>query len=495
MRVGGDPSPGVEVDRPVERELDVARRGVHLEPRPRRRTVEPADDLDIDPAGWQLDGESAGDVGIGRRPEDEVAAGVLEERRVDLVAMADRRQVAPVGGREADPARDRFAGCPVHDLDLDRDARRRQRLDRAGPGGIAPRAAGQQLGRRHVPVVEADDGVPGDRQVDHAGSRPVVRAGRPRPAPTDDPPLARAVGRLVRGHRPDDRSEVDLGRPTAQAIDPDGHARAADQRVGGAPVDRHGGQDDVAPRPTAGQRLETEGDGFRLWLELDRVEPQEHIATWARHEVGHPDLVAAVCAGHDRERPRLAGRGVAARPLGGVRPTPVQDLVLEMRDRGERAGAPAEDPLVDLEPAPDEPGRRPTGPVDDRVPGERLADRHDVPDGETVRPSPGIIAPGIAQVGDDDVAGRPVARQVDLDRRAEQDPALRARGRAEVEGQAVEDRPTGRQPFEGGRVAGLEAVGHLRGRGIPAAVDVDAPGAWAGAPHPGARRPAGATTY
>ena len=131
VRVGGDPSPGVQVDRPVERELDVAGRGVHLEPRSGRGPVEPADDLDIDPARRQLDGEPAGHVGIRRRPEDEVAAGVLEERRVDLVAMADRRQVAPVGGREADPARDGLAGRPVHDLDLDRDARRRQHLDRA----------------------------------------------------------------------------------------------------------------------------------------------------------------------------------------------------------------------------------------------------------------------------------------------------------------------------------------------------------------------------
>ena len=383
--------------------------------------------------------------------------------------MADRRQVASVGRREADPARDGLAGRPVHDLDLDRDARRRQHLDRARPGGIAARAAGQQLGRRHVPVVEADDGVLADRQVDHAGPCRVARAGAPRPAPADDPAIAaRAVGRLVRRHRPDDRPEVHLGRAPAEALDPDGHARAAGQRVGGAPVDRHGGQDDVAPRPAIGQRLETEGDGLRFGLEADRVEPQERIAAGARHEVGHPDLVAAVRAGHDRERPGLAGRGVAARPLVGVRSAPVQDLVLEMRDRGERAGAPAEDALVDLEPAPDEPARRPAGPVDDRVAGERLADRHDVPDGETRGALSGVIPPGVAEMGDDDVAGRAVARQVDLDRRAEQHPARFPGRRSEVERQAVEDRPTGRQPLEGGRVPGLEAAGHPSLRGIPA---------------------------
>ena len=94
--------------------------------------------------------------------------------------------------------------------------------------------------------------------------------------------------------------------------------------------------------------------------------------------------------------------------------------------------------------------RRPAGPVDDRVAGERLADRDDVPDGEARRPSPGVIPPGVAQVGDDDVAGRAMARQVDLDRRAEQDPAPCPGRRSEVERQAVEDRPTGRQPLEGG---------------------------------------------
>ena len=271
VRVGGDPAPGVEVDRPVERQTSsVARRGLHLEPCPRRGPVEPADDLDVDRAGRQLDGEPAGDIGIGGGPEDEVAAGVLEERRVDLVAMADRRQVAPVGGGEADPARDRLAGRSVHDLDLDRDARRRQHLDRAGPGRITLRARGQQLARRHVPVVEADDGVLADRQVDDAGPRSAspaspgraasfvpARRGRPQPTiPPSDVPAAASSERP----RPDDRSQVDLGRPTAEALDPDRHARAAGQRVGRAAVDGHGGQDHVAPRPAVGQRLETKGD-------------------------------------------------------------------------------------------------------------------------------------------------------------------------------------------------------------------------------------------
>ena len=329
------------------------------------------------------------------------------------------------------------------------------------------------------------------------GRAGVARAGAPRPAPADDPAIAaRAVGRLVRRHRPDDRPEVDLGRATAEALDPDGHARAAGQRVGGAPVDRHGGQDDVAPRPAVGQRLETEGDGLRFGLEADRVEPQERIAAGARHEVGHPDLVAAVRAGHDRERPRLAGRGVAARPLGGVRSAPVQDLVLEMRDRGERAGAPAEDALVDLEPAPDEPasssgrtGRRPCSGRAARRPGRR-ARRRDPPA----------------------VARRHPARRRTGGRRRRgwpgRGPPGRPRSSSRAGSSAVRPaagpRSNGR-PWKTARPDGSRSrADAYPGSKRPATcasvafrppVDVDAPGQRAGAPHPGARRPAGATMY
>ena len=261
-------------------------------------------------------------------------------------------------------------------------------------------------------------------------------------------------------------------------------------------VDRHGGQDHVAPRPAVGQRLETKGDRLRLGLQADRVEPQERIAAGARHEVGHPDLVAAVRAGHDRERPRLAGRGVAARPLGGVRSAPVEDLVLEMRDRGERAGAPAEDALVDLEAAPDEPasssarsGRRPCSGRAARRPGRRArrrgppaaARRHPARRRTGGRRRRGWPAHG--------PPGRPRSTTPSrIQRRA-------SAAAAEVERQAVEDHPTGRQPLKRGCVRGLEAAGYLRLRGVPAEVDIDAPRQRAGAPHPGPRRPAGATMY
>ena len=76
--------------------------------RPGERAIaEPADDLDLHRAVRQLDGEPAGDVGVGRAAEDQVRAGVLVEARVDLVAMPERREVPPVGGPEPDPGRHR----------------------------------------------------------------------------------------------------------------------------------------------------------------------------------------------------------------------------------------------------------------------------------------------------------------------------------------------------------------------------------------------------
>ena len=140
---------------------------------------------------------------------------------------------------------------------------------------------------------------------------------------------------------------------------------------------------------------------------------------------------------------------------------PVDDLVLEVGDRREGDRPPAEDAVGDLEPPPDDPARRPPGPVLDRVAGERLADRNDVTDGQPGRPNAVVVAPRVAQVGDDDVAGRPATRQVDRRRRIDEDPAWSRRARAELEGQAVEDLPPGRETGQGPRVGGVESGGDL----------------------------------
>ena len=80
-------------------------------------------------------------------PRIEVGADVLVQARVDLVAMAQRRQVAAVGGTEMDARRHRLAGRRIDDLDLEPAGRARQRLDREArrivatvrrPGAAAP---------------------------------------------------------------------------------------------------------------------------------------------------------------------------------------------------------------------------------------------------------------------------------------------------------------------------------------------------------------------
>ena len=232
-----------------------------------------------------------------------------------------------------------------------------------GPGGIAARPAGQQLARRHVPVVEADDGVRADRQVDDAGPWPRSRrAGAPRPAPADDhrrSPLAPSPG-LVRRPRPDDRPEVDLGRRDRRG------PRSGPPCAGRGPAGwRSRGRASRRPgsrRSQAGHRSATRdggATGSASGSRRMRVEPQQRIAAGLGTKSDIPTWLPPYVPGMIVSDPGLAGRGVPARPLGGMRSAPVEDLVLEMRDRGERAGAPAEDALVDLEPAPDEPASSP----------------------------------------------------------------------------------------------------------------------------------------
>ena len=153
VRVGGDPASRVQLDCPIQRELEAAGRRLDVDPRPMRRPVEPTDDLDLDRADRQLDREPARDIGVRRRAEDEIAARVLEETRVDLVAMTHGRQVAAIGGGEADPAGNPLTARPIDDLDLNRDACRGQDLDRSPAGRIAKGGAGQHVAATNRPAV------------------------------------------------------------------------------------------------------------------------------------------------------------------------------------------------------------------------------------------------------------------------------------------------------------------------------------------------------
>ena len=175
--VGGDPPAGVEVDRPVQRQLEAPGRRVDLErARYGVRSNPPTTSTSTPPTGSSIV-EPARHVGVRGRSEDEVAARVLEVARVDLVAMADRREVASVGRREADPA---GTGSPLAPSTISTSTGTRG----AGRSSIDSRSAGSAVGHprggraRHGPVVQAQLGVGRDRQVDDARPSPDRRPGR-----------------------------------------------------------------------------------------------------------------------------------------------------------------------------------------------------------------------------------------------------------------------------------------------------------------------------
>ena len=322
-------------------------------------------------------------------------------------------------------------------------------------------------------------------------------AGSARGAP--QPTIGSGRGRLVGLRRrldADHHAEVDLGRPAAETLDPDLEPRQPGQRVAGPPEQRDRRDDHVAPGSSGGERFELQLDRLRAVVQLDRVEPDEGVVGRARHEIGHPGLARPVRPGHDRERPRLTGRGIPAGSLDRMRTAPVDDLVRQVRDRGECPRAPAEDPVVDLEPAPDGPGQRPATPVEHAIPCQRLADRDDVTQGQPVGAQAVVVAPRVAQVGDDDVAGRPMTAQVDRRRAVDQDPARRASGaRPEVEREPVEDLPAGRQAGQGGVIAGIESGRRPGHRRVPDAVEIDRPSPRARAPRQAGSRAGRGSLY
>ena len=483
VAVGGDPAPAVEVDRPVERELEAAGRWIDLDSRAMRGAVEPTDDLHLDDANREVDREAARDVGVGRRSQDQVAAVVLVEPAIHLVAMADGRQVATIGSPEADPAGGALARSPVDDLDLDRHARRREQLDRPAAAGFVECMAREQVDGRDGPIAETERRVGRQRQVDDPPPGRHRLPGRARRAPAND---RRGVladwqrGRCRLGA--DDRPEVEIRR-VVESGDADLDPRAANERARRSPEQGDRGDDHVAAGPASCERFEAHGDGLGTGLELDRVEPQQRIAGRARDVVRHADLVRAIGAGHDRQGPRVPRRRVATGALGGVRPAPVDDLVGQVRDRRERPRSPAEDPVVDLEPPPDDPAQLRSGAVHDRVARQRLADRDDVPDRQPGRPRPRVIAPRIAEVCHDDVTRRPGGRKLDRRRPIQEDPATGVHVRPEVEREALEHLASGRQAAERASVFGMEPGRDLGLARVPGGVQIDRLGEWAGGRH------------
>ena len=154
-------------------------------------------------------------------------------------------------------------------------------------------------------------------------------------------------------------------------------------------------------------------------------------------------------------KPGMSGRGIATRRDRRVRAPPVERSIDLMGDSGEGTLAPADDALVHLEPAAHRHlDRSPRGQLEG-VAGQRLADRRHPADRQVRRPSFDRIAPGVAEMGDDEVAGGPRRPQVHDDLAVEQEPPPLGRGASELEGQTPKDLAPRRQPpdrLEIGRV-------------------------------------------
>ena len=158
--------------------------------------IEALDDLDLDRARRQVDRERARHVGVGVAAQDQSGARVLERGRVDLLAVAERRQVAAVGGHEPDPGRGRLA--VRRDPDLDPDVGRGQRLDRDRAARILEAA---RPGPRRRPASRRPRS--SRRAPSRCRRRPAThrlrpRAGRWRPARADPQPIGPASSGATR---------------------------------------------------------------------------------------------------------------------------------------------------------------------------------------------------------------------------------------------------------------------------------------------------------
>ena len=416
---------------------------------PRQRAVaEPAHHLDLDRAVRQRDGEPARDVRVGGATKDQVRPGVLVESGVDLVAVAEGREVSPVRRHEPDAGGHRFAAHRVHDLDVDPSRGRPQRLD-DGPAELASCAFGRKAAGRDPVFADRDRRVRRHREIDESRRRPC----RPfaRRAPAQDLRGSSATGRDGRRRRPlpEHLAEIHLhlaGSAWLAVLDPQRPAGLDDQGRGGPPEGRDRRDDDRATGIERRQRLHLQPVEIRRAVrDLDRVQPQGDVAGRARHRIRHPGLGRTPAARQDPEQPGVARRGVAAGWHRRIRASPVERRVDEMWERGKGALAPPDDAVIHLESPAHDLGHRPTRGELDGVAGQGLAHRGDPADRQVRGTSVDRIAPGIAEVRDDHVADRSHRAQVQADRPVEQQPAPVGRGAGEAERQSAKDLVSGRQ--------------------------------------------------
>ncbi len=160
--IGGPPAGGSKIDDPLEVDHDLPRVGEHVAVPQRRAVLEPLDDLEVDGTDRQVDLGLAGDVRVGIGPQQDVRAAVLEQPGVDLVAVAQRRQVPAVGGDEPDPRR-RGRAVRRHPQ-VDADGRWREGTDLDAPADDRPVAI--EIGESQLVVTEPKAGVGRRDEVD-----------------------------------------------------------------------------------------------------------------------------------------------------------------------------------------------------------------------------------------------------------------------------------------------------------------------------------------
>ena len=359
--VRGAPAGGAQVDRPLDRDRELAETGLDDQLAAHRPVIEALDHLDLDPAQGQVDLERARDVGVRVPAEEQAGARVLEQPRVDLLAMSERRQVAPVRGDEPDPGRGCLAGH--------RDAGRRRARRRAASGRMLTRPSGLVAPASRSPTPISQPPTPiraSGARATSTTERAAPSAWRPpaprRRAPADrlPPPSARTAG------SGSGRDPIAIPRSTSGSSrrPPSTRSWRRGARTSGSAVPSNSGQrrdHDVGARSAVAEGHDAQTRRLFVVAQGDRVEPVGHVIVGCRNEVGDAGLGRAPGPGQDRERSAMAGRRIPAGLLARVRASPVERLVGPMADRRERHEPPADDPVGDLEAAAhvDRPGSPP----------------------------------------------------------------------------------------------------------------------------------------
>ena len=256
--------------------------------------------------------------------------------------------------------------------------------------------------------------------------------------------------------------------------------RAGHERVRGPVEERDRGHDDGVAGYGAPMGAIRSPDRDLAGEGRDRVEPQVMSSSGVGTKSDTGGLGRSPAGRQHAERTGVAGGRVAAGRLPRMRPAPVDRLIRAMAHRLERQEAPADDPVGDLEPAPDLDGRRlrPSAQTTSYVASGWPVGRTQ-PTGRAGR-SPAVLVrelsekwattrwltgrPGaVGPVGGSTVAGR-------------EDPAGAADGAGRARMGAPGRPPDRREPGQGRAVRRVKPPGHVVVGGVPHRRKVDRPG-------------------